>query len=239
VSLRAVGFDLDDTLYLERTYVRSGFVAVARTLEPVVGEPWDRLLGEMLTLLESNGRGQIFDLVLERRGRHNVELVKRLLEAYRYHVPDIRLDPAVPEVLACLRGMGLKLGVLTDGLHVMQRNKLKALGVLELVDVAICTDELGGTACWKPSPIGFQKLLQCLEVRADEVLFVGNDRTKDIEGASAVGMLAAWLAPLGTSVPPGVFHISQISDLIPLVLSCLEKRQVLRSEEHPSCASRL
>lgn len=238
MSLKAVVFDLDDTLYPEQSYVRSGFNAVARTLEQVLGEPGDDLLGEMLTLLESNGRGRIFDLVLERRGCHDVQLVARLVEAYRNHMPEICLDPAVPGVLACLRGMGLKLGVLTDGLHVMQSNKLKTLGVPELVDIAICTDELGGAACWKPSPVGFQKLLQCLGVRADEVLFVGNDPTKDIEGARAVGMLAAQVAPLSTSVPPGVFCISQLSDLIPLVLSCVEKRQNVGPEERQSCTNR-
>jgi putative hydrolase of the HAD superfamily len=235
VSLRAVAFDLDDTLYPEATYVRSGFDAVALALEPLLSETGNDLLAEMLTLLETNGRGRIFDLVLERRGRHDVQLVQRLVEVYRHHVPDIRLDPAVPGMLAGLRRMGLKLGVLTDGLRVMQHNKLQALGVLKLVDVAICTDELGGTACSKPSPVGFQRLLQCLEVRADEALFVGNDPTKDIEGARAVGMLAAQLAPLGASVPTGVFSISQLDDLIPLVLSCLGRSQQVRPEERRSC----
>jgi len=237
VSLRAVAFDLDDTLYPELTYVRSGFDAVARTLEQVLGESGDGLLGEMLTLLETNGRGRIFNLVLERRGCHDAQLVARLVAAYRNHVPEIRLDPAVPGVLACLRGMGLKLGVLTDGLHVMQRNKLKALGVPELVDIAVCTDGLGGEACWKPSPVGFNKLLQFLEVRAEEILFVGNDPAKDIVGARAVGMLAAQLAPLGTSVAPGAFCIRQLSDVIPLVLRHVEKRQAVRPDERQSWTS--
>lgn len=236
--LKAVVFDLDDTLYSEQSYVRSGFGAVARMLGQVLGEPGNDLLGEMLTLLETHGRGRIFDLVLERRGCHDARLVARLVEAYRNHVPQIRLDPAVAGVLACLRGMELKLGVLTDGLHVMQRNKLKALGVPELVDVAICTDELGGTACWKPSPVGFQKVLQCLEVPADQVLFVGNDPIKDIEGARAVGMRAAHFAPVGTSVVPGALQISRLSDLIPLVQRFVEERQKVTPKEHKSCTSR-
>jgi putative hydrolase of the HAD superfamily len=231
-------FDLDDTLYPEQTYVQSGFGAVARDLEQVLGEPADGLLGEMLSLLETDGRGRIFDLVLERRGRHDLQLVAHLVAAYRHHLPDIRLDQAVPEVFRCLRGMGLKLGVLTDGLHLMQCNKLKALGVPELVDVAICTDELGGAVCWKPSPVGFQELLRRLRVRADEAMFVGNDPTKDIEGARAVGMRAALLAPLGTSVPPGVFCIRQLSDVIPIALGCLKDRQDIGLEERQPCTTR-
>jgi putative hydrolase of the HAD superfamily len=230
VSLRAVVFDLDDTLYPERTYVRSGFDAVACTLQQVLGEPRNALLGEMLTLLETNGRGRIFDLLLQRRERHDAALVARLVNDYRHHMPDIRLDPTVKAVFARLRGVGLKLGVLTDGLHVMQRNKLEALGVYALVDAVICTDALGA-ACWKPSPVGFQKLLLCLNVHAEEALFVGNDPVKDIEGAHAVGMLAAQLVAAGTSVAPGVFPISQLSDLIPLVQKCLQQTQHVMAEE--------
>jgi hypothetical protein len=50
--------------------------------------------------------------------------------------------------------MGLKPGVLTDGLRVMQNHRLEAPGVLKWVGVAICTDEPGGTAGSKPSPVG-------------------------------------------------------------------------------------
>jgi putative hydrolase of the HAD superfamily len=222
VSLRAVAFDLDDTLYPEHSYVRSGFKAVARTLEHLLGEPRDSLLEEMLALLEINGRGRIFDLILERRGRHDVQVVKDLVRSYRHHLPDIYLDPVVPGLLVHLRSRGLKLGLLTDGLRVMQRNKLNALGVVEFVDVVICTDELGGKDCWKPSPVGFQKLVECLGVGADEVLFVGNDPIKDIEGARAVGMRAAQLTAPGSPSGGGVFHISQLCDLIPLLLGAAE-----------------
>jgi putative hydrolase of the HAD superfamily len=191
-------------------------------LADVLGEPEDCLLEEMLALLQTNGRGRVFDLVLQQRGRHDLQLVERLVNKYRNHLPEIGLDPAVPGLLAALRGLGLKLGILTDGLHVMQGNKLKALGVLELVDVAICTDELGGTCCWKPSPLGFQELLQRLKVRAHEALFVGNDPAKDIEGARAVGMPAILLAPDGESVLPDVPLIRQLCDLIPIVLEWMK-----------------
>jgi hypothetical protein len=38
-GLAAVVFDIDDTLYLERDYVRSGFGVVSRAIAPDAGAP--------------------------------------------------------------------------------------------------------------------------------------------------------------------------------------------------------
>ena len=46
--VKAILFDLDDTLYGEKTYVASGFRAVARDLESEIGIPCDRLAKEMM-----------------------------------------------------------------------------------------------------------------------------------------------------------------------------------------------
>jgi putative hydrolase of the HAD superfamily len=237
VPLKAVVFDLDDTLYSERTYVESGMGVVGRHLAELLGEPKEVLVQEMLSLLDTHGRGRVFDRLLARRGSHDAQLVARLVDVYRQHTPEIRLERSAPEVLARLREIGLKLGVLTDGLCVMQRNKLAALGVLNLIDAAICTDELGGPAYWKPNPIGFQKLLDALHVRADEALFVGNDPNKDMTGAQAVGMLAAQLAPADAVVAPGVFLVSRLSDVIPLVLRHGAGIIPVLDEDRQACAN--
>ena len=216
MSLKAVLFDLDDTLYRERTYVESGFMAVAAFLEQRMGYGREAVLEEMLLTLEHEGRGKIFDRVLAVRGRHDPNLVQELVEVYRNHDPNIHLEPDCAAVLGRLRYWGLKLGVLTDGLLVMQQSKILALRLSELVDATVYTDELG-RHCAKPHHAGFQRLLQLVGVRPEEALFVGNDLDKDVCGARMVGMEAIHLSRGGEQVNQATHTIRQLADLLPLV----------------------
>lgn len=55
-----------------------------------------------------------------------------------------------------LKCKGIKVGIITDGRPEGQRNKIKALGLEELVDDIIITDELGGIQFRKPNDISFR-----------------------------------------------------------------------------------
>ena len=54
-------FDLDDTLYVELEYVKSGFQAVSSFLEQRFGLASEETFGAMMDILESHGRGAVFD----------------------------------------------------------------------------------------------------------------------------------------------------------------------------------
>ena len=58
-------FDLDDTLYEEITYVRSGFKAVANYLYQTYKiETPDKIFRDFIQALEQQGRGRVFDCFL-------------------------------------------------------------------------------------------------------------------------------------------------------------------------------
>jgi putative hydrolase of the HAD superfamily len=69
-------FDLDDTLYEERTYVVSGFRAVAGFLSDRFGVDFHESLEWMLAELEKAGRGRIFNRLLVERGLYSARLVR-------------------------------------------------------------------------------------------------------------------------------------------------------------------
>jgi putative hydrolase of the HAD superfamily len=145
-------FDLDDTLYLERDYVRGGFSAVgvhaART-HGIHG------LGETCWALFGEGvRGDTFDRALRLVGvAPDPGLVRELVAAYRGHTPDIALLEDARRCLEQARGSAF-LGMVTDGPAVSQRAKIAALGTDTLIDHTIVTAELGeGFA--KPDPRAF------------------------------------------------------------------------------------
>jgi putative hydrolase of the HAD superfamily len=70
----------------------------------------------------------------------------------------------------------------------VQRRKITALGLNELFDALICTDELG-QEFWKPSPIPFKVALALLGMCPSESVYVGNDPAKDFGGPNEIGMV--------------------------------------------------
>ena len=154
-ALRGVVLDLDDTLYLERDYVRSGFAAVAATSDPGA-TPTPQVADHLWRRFTSGERGSHFDDLLASdpalAGR--VE-VPELVEVYRHHAPDIRLLPGVRDLLAGLRAAGRRTAVISDGALAGQQAKVRALGLEDLVDGPVVLTDTWGREGWKPHPRAF------------------------------------------------------------------------------------
>ena len=190
--IRAVVFDMDDTLYDEMMFVRSGFQSVARYLGIRFDLEEQKIYQIMLERLNSDGRGKIFDSVLKLHNIYSPRLVEELIEVYRTHTPKISLYSDVVETLERLRVEQLKIGIITDGLHSVQKTKVRALKLQDLVDFIIYTDELG-SGYEKPHPAAFLRAIEILNCEPTDILYVGNNPEKDISGANSVGMESAHL----------------------------------------------
>ena len=187
--LRAVLFDLDDTLYPEHQFVDGGFRAVAAFLGPRLGMDPARLAGRLWELHEGQGRGRLFDTLLAEQGvGDDPDLVAACVLAYRTHDPALRPFDGVLAALDAARAAGLRTGVVSDGAAGVQRRKLDGIaGLAGRLDVVVITDELGpGLA--KPSPVGFRVACLLLGVLPAEAAYVGNDPRKDFVGARAAGL---------------------------------------------------
>ena len=186
--MKVVLFDLDNTLYSEIEFVKSGFRAVARYLSSTYNFSADFLFTRMLDILRRNGRGKVFDSLIYDSGLCMEEDVKLLVYLYRSHRPDIYLyDDALP-TLEHLRHLGMRLALVTDGMASVQRNKIAALSLESLFDIIMCTDELG-RECWKPSTVPYKIALELLQVSPSEAVYVGDDPVKDFLGPNSIGML--------------------------------------------------
>jgi putative hydrolase of the HAD superfamily len=186
--MKAVLFDLDDTLYPELAFARSGFAAAAAFLEARYGLDRDATTDRMMEVLHQDGRGHVFETVVtEALGSAEVQITPTLLYIYRSHRPRLQPYPDVNPLLRRLSDAGLRLGVLTDGLASVQRRKLDALELGVPLDVIVVAGELPGSMA-KPSPAAYAIALELLGLPATEVAYVGNDPYKDFAGARAVGM---------------------------------------------------
>ncbi|MBB6281991.1 HAD family hydrolase [Geobacillus subterraneus] len=179
-------FDLDDTLYCEHDYVRSGFRAVANELAKQRPDIEANDIHQMLIdEWRRNGRGRVFDDVCKHLGI-GADIV-RLVHLYRSHRPDISLYDDAKEVLVHLRQTGKKLGIITDGDSTMQWAKIKALELEHVVDAIIVTGDLGREH-WKPSETPYRKMAECLGLDFCDCVYIGDNPNKDFIAAKRLGM---------------------------------------------------
>jgi putative hydrolase of the HAD superfamily len=176
VSTKTLVFDLDDTLYPERDYARSGLRAAGAAAERQFGIQG---LGEIAIALFNRGRrGDIFQEALRQVQWSDVEAaVPAMIRAYRHHSPSIRLYPDVEEVLPRLRRFG-RLALITDGYLPPQQLKVQALGVESFFDPIIYTEQLG-RHCWKPAEQAFISLEQTCSAAATDCVYVADNPRKD------------------------------------------------------------
>lgn len=181
----AVLFDLDDTLYLERDFFRSGFAVTAEELQRR-GVDGSGPIADRLLMLHLERRQRVFDRAASLLGFPK-EWVADLVSLFRLHEPSIALAPEVPDVLRSLREDSLRLGIVTDGLADVQRRKLSSLGIRPLVDSVVVADDFG-RHLWKPHPYVFRRCIQDLGVAPDAVLVVGDNPERDVRGARNAGL---------------------------------------------------
>jgi putative hydrolase of the HAD superfamily len=214
--IRAVLFDLDDTLYDQRAWLAGawGMVAGTATAYGVPPAELAAALGEIAA--EGSDRGRIIDRALERMGWAGVP-VEPLVRAFRSHAPGrLSCFPGVPAALAQLRAR-CPIGLVTDGDPGIQRAKLTALDLGDAFGVIVFSDELG-RQYRKPHPAPFQAALAALGVGPGEALFVGDRPDKDVAGAAAAGMacirvLTGEYAGLPDAVAPLV-RVSGVADAV-------------------------
>ena len=178
-QIKGVIFDLDDTLYSEKEYVRSGYKAVSDYLG-------GRYEEELWNSFEA-GKPAIDELLKELR-RENEKA--KVLSVYRSHQPDIHLYPGVTEMIEELKAKSIKVGIITDGRPEGQRNKLEALG-LDIDDVIIA-DELGGIQFRKPCDIAFRILMTRWRLNPADVIYVGDNPSKDFQAPQQLGMKSVY-----------------------------------------------
>ncbi len=185
VTIKAIIFDLDNTLYNEKEYIFSGFRKVAEYLVNKYGFSFQEIYDILVTDFEKGLRGKNFDELLNKIGiKEDIEV---LITVYRTHYPQIKLFNDAQYILDYLYSMGIKLGLITDGPPASQYNKIMALGLRKYFDVIIVTDELG-VNYRKPHPKPYLLVLKILNVKPQESIFVSDSDQKDLAGAKAIGM---------------------------------------------------
>jgi len=172
-------FDLDDTLYLERDYVASGFRAVARAIAVAGTMPEDDVYTFLRSGFEAGVRGRAFDRLRD----ESTAVARRfetsdLVEVYRVHEPSIRPLPGAVALLDRATAAGVPLALVTDGEPEGQGRKLTALGLDARFSPAVRTGTWG-RAYWKPHPRAFETVEAEWRARGADLVYVADNPAKD------------------------------------------------------------
>jgi putative hydrolase of the HAD superfamily len=213
-------FDLDDTLFLERDYIWSGFEAVGRCASKRIG--LQGFAERAMDLFHQGYRGDIFDRVLLEAGQTpEPRLIAQLVHVYRTHIPDIRL---LPDALECLLHFRPRadLALISDGPLASQRRKVRALGLQHSFRCIVLT-ERWGIHCCKPHPRAFEYVQEC--THAASYAYIGDNPAKDFHAPLRMGWTTVrvrrpeglYSALPAASAAPAAFEIPELSSLPSLI----------------------
>jgi putative hydrolase of the HAD superfamily len=180
----AILFDLDGTLYDDRTYVKAGLRTAATHLSETYGVD---TFGDMVWEygVEHNFK-TVFDRVLESYDIPMSEL-DNLITAYHSHNEDIQPFPEVKNVLAELPEK-YKTSVVTGGKY--GQEKIEQLGLSGKFDDVYITPEKGTS---KHNIDPFETVLERFSVVPEQSIFVGDNPEIDFRWPNHLGMTTVWV----------------------------------------------
>lgn len=222
---QAIVFDLDDTLYPEHEYVKSGFAAVAAWAVARFGIAEALGYQKFLELFTAGIRGDTFNRWLCAFGLP-AEHVSEMVAIYRTHRPQIKPFAFIPGLLQRLATYA-RLGLVSDGYLGVQQRKWEALALAPYFSAVVFSDQWG-QAHWKPSPTPFLAVLAQLNTSGRAAVYIGDNPRKDFLGARRAEMATIWarytqgeyagLMPSSLEHAPD-FVIANEDELLSLLLS--------------------
>lgn len=143
-------------------------------------------------------------------------IAEELSFLYDYERPMVMRRPHLTETMEALRAMGLKLGVISNIISLtVVPHFLAEYGLTQFMD---CVLTSSATGIRKPSPEIFQIAERQLNLRPEDMAYVGDTVNRDVRGVRAAGWRLAIQIPAASSAhrDVGLEHIKpdyRIADL--------------------------
>lgn len=202
-KLKAVFFDLDDTLYTSfQAGDRYGYECMEKWAQENFGEAGRGFDAAFLTARKQLAAEQpdmppIHDRVLfaqralENMGLNAIPHARKAAAIYWDAVfAKMTVRPGAPEFMDELHAHGIKVAVVTNMLADIQMEKLVRLGLSERIDYLVTSEEAGID---KPHRTIFDLAMRKCGVQPDEALMVGDNFTHDVCGAHEADISGIWL----------------------------------------------
>ena len=207
--MRVICFDLDDTLYKEIDYLKSAYREIA---EYAAGHCEG--CSDCVGILAIKAYNRMLDAY--REGMNAFEELNKFLGLelpisdflyiYRTHKPKIALTEYVEQTLDALKAEGVRIGLITDGRSVQQRNKIEALGLGKWIEEEniVISEEFGSE---KPNIANYEYFMRRYP-ECHDFTYVGDNLKKDFIAPNALGWHTICLKDDGRNI-----HRQEVDDI--------------------------
>ena len=199
--VKAFVFDIDNTIY---DYNSNDIVAM-KELCKFAEEKFNLNEEDFLKVYEESrkvvktrlteGAGQhnrmlFFQAAVEIIGKNPLDYVLEMYEIYwNAFLENMNLFDGAMDFMKSIKKAGLKIALCTDMTAHIQYRKLKKLGITDLIDVLVTSEESGFE---KPSPVIFNLVLEKLKIKPSEAIYIGDHINKDVKGSMNCGLTPIW-----------------------------------------------
>lgn len=199
--MKVICFDLDDTLYKEIDYLRSAYWEIAAYAVSECTSNTDS--ADALTMKAYNHMLEIYH-----KGQNAFDGLNRMLDVnisidtylhiYRNHKPNIALSEDVVAMFDALMKQDVRIGLITDGRSVQQRNKIEALGLNRWVrsEDTVISEEFGAE---KPCPANYEYFMKRYP-ECHDFTYVGDNVCKDFIAPNELGWHTVCLKDDGRNI---------------------------------------
>ena len=246
--IKLVGFDLDDCLFdstgLSDSARIKGIEAIIKLGLNINREKAIKMIQEIVKEYGSNS-SKHYNYFIRRYNR--LELIEEEIPyslqfkyisaaVMAYHKEKIDSIKVYDDVVPCinaLKKLSIKTAIITDGLPVKQYEKILRLGIDELIDLTVVSDEIG---IRKPNPKLFDHCLKRFGLLGPETIYVGDRIDKDIIPAKLCNIHSVLIRRGGKhdpykkviKIPEGnkpEFEISDLNEIFDIIAEINQKEQ--------------
>lgn len=199
MQLKAIGFDLDDTLYDRADYYRHIYELMEQSVVKSGVE-----FEEFYKVLQHYSDLEYEKFIRQGKGKDQYK-IDRVIDTYKefgqsigqeegiifnalylYYRDRIEYRQGAEDLLRILKQKGYELFVLTNGPSLDQRNKLNQLEISQYIseDRWFISDELESS---KPDASIFKNVEESIGYTGNQIMYIGDNYINDIEGATQVG----------------------------------------------------
>ena len=192
--MKAVFFDLDNTLYATRDYYLGSFNEISSYLSSKYSVDKNQVYKFLVNLWQekSSMYSHLFDDLIKEQNL-DTEIISELVKIFNDY--EIKKEDLYDDVIPALSKLkdDYNIGLITDGTVSRQRRKIKTLDIEKNFDVIVFTKNFEA----KPSSKAYLEALNKINVTPEFAVYVGDNPFLDFRGAKEIEMKTIRIRVIG------------------------------------------
>lgn len=193
-NIQAVFFDFDDTLQdREKAYEYYCGLFMDKYMPQTGRDERKSKIGDMLKNAKGGylRREEMFPLLIKMWKWEDHPPIEELVYHFNHTFGNfVVLFEETKPTLSYLKEKGYKLGIITNGNSTVQNAKLDSAGIRKYFDVIIVSGDFGID---KPSREIFDEAARRINVKNENIVYIGDHPENDIKGALGADMKVIWM----------------------------------------------